>query len=179
MKSRIACFTIVLAFLPGLVFGQTQSVSMTREQVASGIPPSDGELTPAVQSYITRASVAWGDKAVALYREAAKTARRQGHLPSLSMWRVANQHFADGDAVRAGRVLDDLADEAAERGDLGVQALAIHYSAWLYGKAGRGPEFEKRMTKLLNLLDSPYLPVAVRDAINESLNASNQIAGSR
>ena len=179
MKSRIAFFTLVLALLPGWAFSQTASVSMTREQVASGIPPSDGELTPAVQSYITRAGVAWGDKAVALYREAAKTARRQGHLPSLSMWRLANQYFANGDVVGGAGVLDDLANEAAERGDIGVEALAIHYSAWLFGKAGRGPEFEKRMTRLLNLLDSPYLPVAVRDAINESLNASNQVAGKR
>lgn len=175
MKSRIACFTIVLAFLPGLVFAQTQSVSMTREQVASGIPPSDGELTPAVQAFITRAATAGGAESEALYRQAAKTARRQGHLPSLSLWRLASHYFAYGDAVRAGRVLDGLANEAAERGDVGVQALAIHYSAWLYGKAGR-PEFENRMTKLQKLMQSPYLPVAVRDAINASLNGSNQVA---
>ena len=179
MKSRIACFTIVLAFLPGLVFAQTQSVSMTREQVASGIPPSDGELTPAVQAYITRAATAWGAESEALYRQAAKTARRQGHLPSLSLWRLASHYFAYGDTVRAGRVLDGLANEAAERGDVGVQALAIHYSAWLYGKAGRGPEFENRMTKLQKLMQSPYLPVAVRDVINESLNGPNQVAEKR
>lgn len=179
MKTRIAFLTVVLALLPGLGFGQTASVPVTRERLGYGIPPSDGELTPAVQAYLNRAGTAWGVKSVALYREAAKMARQQGHLPSHCMWRLANQHFADGDAVRAGAVLDDLAKEAAERGDLGVQALAIHYSAWVYGQAGRGSEFNKRMTRLEKLMQSPYLPVAVRDVINEWLNGPSQVAGTR
>ena len=177
MKSRIACFTIVLAFLPGLAFGQTVSASVTREQLSAGIPPSDGELTAAVQAYISRAATAGGAKSVALFREAVKTARQQGHLPSFSSWRLANQYFADSDAVRAGGVLDDLAKEAAERGDLGVQALAIHYAAWVYGQAGLRHEFENRTAKLQKLMQSQYLPVAVRDVINESV--PNQIAGTR
>ena len=107
MKLRIAFFTLVLALLPGWAFSQTKT--MTREQLASGIPPSDGELTPAVQSFITRAEVAGGQKSVALFREAVKTARREGHLPSLSMWRLANQYFAIGDVVGGAGVLDDLA----------------------------------------------------------------------
>src|SRR3989454_5353078 len=128
MKTRIAvAFLSVLACVPVIVLGQSGSTD--RDQI-SGIPASEGELTPAVRARIERGDGRNGSvtfaQAAEQYVAAADIARQEGHLPSLSMWRLANTWFHDGQLNRAARVLDQLANEAARAGDLPVQALALY-----------------------------------------------------
>src|SRR5207249_5484746 len=93
---------------------------------------------PAVRAHIERGDGRNGSvtfaQAAEQYVVAADIARQEGHLPSLSMWRLANTWFHDGQLNRAARVLDQLADEAARAGDLPVQALALYYAAWVNGQ---------------------------------------------
>ena len=106
----------------------------------------------------------------------AEIARQEGHLPSLSMWRLANTWFHDGQFNRAAHVLDQLADEAARAGDLPVQALALYYSAWVNGKAGRGGDMSDRLKQVQTLLRSPYMPVGTRTHVGDLLNAPSSVA---
>ena len=170
MKTRIAVafFSFLLACVPVIVLGQ------------SGIPASDGELTPAVRARIDRGDGRSGSvtasEAAQQYQAAVEIARQEGHLPSLSMWRLANTFFHDGQFDRASRTLDQLADEAARAGDLPVQALALYYSAWVNGKAGRGKQMTDRLTQVQALLRSPYMPVDTRNHIGDLLNAPSNVA---
>jgi hypothetical protein len=170
MKNRIAVafFSFLLACVPVIVLGQ------------SGIPASDGELTPAVRARIDRGDGRSGSvtasEAAQQYQAAVEIARQEGHLPSLSMWRLANTFFHDGQFTRSTRVLDDLANEAARAGDLKVQALAIYYSAWVNGKAGRGREMTDRLKQVKKLLDSPFMPVSVRMQVGELLGPPTSVA---
>lgn len=175
MKIGIAFLTVALTCLAGRGFTQTGSTAAAAG-LRSGIPASDGELTTGVVAFIENANQIGSSQAVSLYRAAVKLARAEGHLPSFTSWRLSNRYFADGDTIRAARVLDDLAKEAAEQGDIGIQALATFYSAWLHGRQGHGSDFASRMTKVHLLLQSQYMPVAVRDEINDRLNGSSRFA---
>jgi hypothetical protein len=170
MKNRIAVaiFSFILACVPVIVLGQ------------SGIPASDGELTPAVRARIDRGDGRTGGvtfvEAAEQYQAAAEIARREGHVPSLSMWRLANTFFHDGQLMRSARILDQLADEASRAGDLKTQALAVYYSAWVNGKAGRGREMSERLQQVKKLLDSPYMPINVRTQVGELLGPATNVA---
>jgi hypothetical protein len=72
--------------------------------------------------------------------------------------------------------LDRLADDAALVGDLEVEALSIYYSAWLNGKAGRKTETATRVARLEGLLQSKYMPVALRDRLSDWLKTSKEVA---
>ena len=61
-------------------------------------------------------------------------------------------------------------------GDLEVEALSLYYAAWLDGKAGNGPEMAARVTRLEGLLRSQYMPVALRDRLNDWLKSSREVA---
>src|SRR5207249_8988577 len=71
---------------------------------------------------------------VCQFRPSRCTAFPTRRSSDLSMWRLANTWFHDGQLNRAARVLDQLADEAARAGDLPVQALALYYAAWVNGQ---------------------------------------------
>jgi len=180
MKTRIAVafFSIILACVPVIVLGQSGSTD--RDQITSGIPASEGELSPAVRARIDRGDGRTGSvtfaQAAEQYFAAAEIARQEGHLPSLSMWRLANTWFHDGQFNRAAHVLDQLADEAARAGDLPVQALALYYSAWVNGKAGRGGDMSDRLKQVQTLLRSPYMPVGTRTHVGDLLNAPSSVA---
>src|SRR3989442_11440825 len=96
MKTRIAVasLSIVLACVPVIVLGQSGSTD--RDQI-SGIPASEGELTPAVRAHIERGDGRNGSvtfaQAAEQYVVAAHIARQEGHLPSLSMWRLVKPLF--------------------------------------------------------------------------------------
>ena len=177
MKYRIAFLAMALTLFAERTFAQSVSTPVSRAALAAaGIPASAGELTVGVQALLRSADQTGGPGGVRFCREAVKMARQEHHLPSFTSWRLANRYFADGDTLRAISVLDGLANEAAAQGDIGVEALAIHYSAWLNGQAGRAPEFTTRMEKLQKLLQSQYMPVAVRDDINDRLNGVGRVA---
>jgi hypothetical protein len=159
------------------------SLSATQSRIQSvipGIQESTGELTPAVERYVGRgdefSSQLRYDAAVREYSRAADIARHEGHLASGTTWKLASAHFYNGNPLQASAVLDRLADDAALVGDLEVEALSIYYSAWLNGKAGRKAEAATRVARLEGLLQSKYMPVALRDRLSDWLKTSKEVA---
>lgn len=176
MKTALK-LAVALFLAPSLSVGQSISTVSTDP---FGIPQSDGELSPDVQRYISRADELSNrfrfDEAAKEYLRAADAAHRAGHLPSLTRWKAASAYY-NGDNLRAAAtVLDQLSDEAAAVGDLEIEALAIYYSAWLHGKAGAKIEATTRIARLETLLRSRYMPLAVRDRLSDLLRSSKEVA---
>ncbi len=148
--------------------------------VLPGIQASAGELSPDVQLYMGRgdelSSHLRYDPAAREYARAADVARREGHLPSGTRWKLANAHYYNGNLVGAAAALDQLADEAGLVGDLEGEALALYYAAWLDGKTGRKTEMAARVARLEGLLRSRYMPVAVRDRLSDWLKTLREVA---
>lgn len=151
-------------------------VERVTPSVKPGLGPSEGELTPQVQIYIARGDELVGagryGPAFKQYEMAVKTAREQGHLPSLSSWRWANACFFDGEFVKGADVLDELAQEAATFGDIVVQARALVNAAWLYGKAGREAQMLDRIAQVEKIVQSPYLPIEEREYLVARMGGS-------
>src|SRR5216117_2411102 len=156
------------------------SLSATQSPIASGIQASAGEFSPEVQMYVGRgdelANRLRYDAAAREYTRAADIARREGHLASGTSWKLATAHYYNGNLVGAAAALDQLANEAALVGDLEVEAPAIYYAAWLNGKAGRKIESAARVARLEGLLQSRYMPVAMRDRLSAWLRTSREVA---
>ena len=175
--SLLAGATILVA--PSLSATQSNA-QFVSPAVHSGIQESAGELSADVQVYLGRGDESSGrlnyGAAGRDYRRAADVARREGHLSSATSWRLATALYNDGDLIGAALALDGLANEAALVGDLEVEPLAIYYAAWLNGKAGRGPEMAARAARLVGLLRSQYIPVALRDRLSGWLKTSADVA---
>src|SRR5690349_8607274 len=172
MKTALNLLAVAILVAPSI--SAAQSVSDPRDGVTrDDIQQSDGELSPGVQLYVSRgdeqSSHLRFDAAAREYRRAADVARREGHLASLTTWKVATSCYFNGDLVDGATALDQLADEAARVGDLGVEALAVYYAAWLDGKAGQKVEASARVARLEGLLRSRYMPVAIRDRLSSLL----------
>src|SRR5438034_7357392 len=94
--------------------------------VLPGIQASAGELSPDVQLYMGRgdelSSHLRYDAAAREYARAADVARREGHLPSGTRWKLANAHYYNGNLAGAAAALAQLADEAGRVGDLEVRS---------------------------------------------------------
>ncbi|HSD31632.1 MAG TPA: hypothetical protein VLB49_06960 [Gemmatimonadales bacterium] len=192
MDSRLLHFPIVAACL-GLttapLYAQTSalpsasSVSGRSTLIRPGIPASDSELTPLVQARVVRGDALTGMRrftaAVLEYRGAAEIARREGHLPSFTLWHLASAYYYQGDPQRAAAVLEQLSAEAARHGDLAVQALALFNAAWLNGEGGRGRVAASELADLNRLLRSPYMPNAVREHLTGRLTPSGAVAVTR
>lgn len=192
MKTRILRFPIAAACL-GLTTGllpahlsavqSATSVSARSVLIRPGIPASDSELTPGVQARVVRGDALTGmrrfEAAQREYRGAAEMARRQGHLPSFSLWHLASAYYYQGDPRRAAAVLEQLAVEAGQCGDLAVQALALFNAAWLNGEGGRGRTAATQVADLNRLLRSPYMPDAVREHLMARLAPSGAVAVTR
>lgn len=104
-------------------------------------------------------------KARKAYRKAAKLEREADRVPELSLRRIANTYYVDKDLRVAADVLDDLAEEAARRGDLVVQAWATADAAWLHGRMGNERGVRTRVDRLTRLLIAPGMPEADRERI--------------
>jgi hypothetical protein len=179
MKTALGLLAVA-TFLVAPSLSATQSSAQSDgPAIVSGIQASVGELSPEVQLYIGRGDELTGqlryDAAAREYTRAADIARREGHLPSGTSWKLATAHYYNGDLVGAAAALDQLTDEAARVGDLEVEALSIYYAAWLNGKAGRGPEMAARVARLEGLLRSQYIPVALRDRLSDWLRTSREV----
>ena len=174
----LAAATFLVA--PTLSATQSSTAQSDGPAIGSGIEASAGELSPGVQLYVGRGDDLTThlryDAAAREYARAADVARREGHLPSGTSWRLATARYLNADLVGAAAALDQLADEAARVGDLSVEALSIYYAAWLDGKAGRRPEMAARVGRLEGLLRSQYLPVALRDRLSGWLRTSRDVA---
>jgi hypothetical protein len=135
--------------------------------VRSSIQESEGELSTDVRRHLDRGDVLSSQMRFAAaaheYQLAVDIARREGHLPSGTTWKLALAHFNGNNLVAGAVALDRLADQASLVGDLGVEALAIYNAAWLYSKAGRKAETAARVSRLKGLLRSRYMPIAIRD----------------
>ena len=177
MKTALKLLAVAVFLAPSLSAAQSITTVSTDR---FGIPQSDGELSLEVQRYVSRGDQLGNrlrfDAAAKEYLRAADAARQDGHLPSLTRWKAAGAYYNDNNFVAGATVLDQLADEAAGVGDLEIQALAIYYSAWLNGKAGRKIEATTRITRLESLLRSRYMPLAVRDRLNTLLRTSKDVA---
>jgi tetratricopeptide (TPR) repeat protein len=159
---------------------EPQQVAQVTMEVRPGIPASAGELTTEVQRRLTRGNELTAQRryaeAQAEFRAAATVARRQGHLPSRSLWHLACAYYYQGDNLGAVNALDELRRDAARFGDLRVEALALFNAAWLDGQAGRYTKAQSRVKELQQLLSSPYMPVAIRDHLTTRLNTQGEIA---
>ncbi len=173
--SLVAVATLLIA--PNLSAVQSAAPDPAVLPVIQG---SAGELSPEVQLYIGRGDESSShlryDAAAREYARAADMARREGHLPSGTSWKLANAHYFNGNLVGAAAALDQLANEATRVGDLEVEALSIYYAAWLDGKAGRKTEMAARVARLEGLLHSRYMPVALRDRLSGWLRTWREVA---
>jgi hypothetical protein len=180
MKTALSLVAVATLLVAPNRSALQSSAQSDNPAVLPGIPASAGELSPDVQLYMGRGDELSGhlryDAAAREYARAADVARREGHLPSGTAWKLANAQYYDGNLVGAAASLDKIANEAAVVGDLEVEALAIYYAAWLDGKAGRKTETAARVARLEGLLRSRYMPVALRDRLSDWLKTSREVA---
>lgn len=99
------------------------------------------------------------------YEAAAEIVRDAGKLPAHAMRRIANSFYYEERFQSAGKVLLNLADEAASFGDVVTQVWATADAAWVAAAAGDKIDAERRVASLERLLDSPYLPDEVRSEV--------------
>ncbi len=180
MKTALSLVAVATLLVAPSLSATQSSAQSDSPAVLPVIQASAGELSPEVQLYMGRgdelSSHLRYDAAAREYARAADMARREGHLPSGTRWKLANAHYFNGNLVGAAAALDQLADEATRVGDLEVEALAIYYGAWLDGKAGRKTEMAARVARLEGLLRSRYMPVAIRDLLSGLLRSSREVA---
>lgn len=176
--------SIPLIVLVAVLLGSAADAQSTESSsaVPPGIPISEGEMSAAVLRHVRRGdslrSALRFVEAQQEYGRAAEIARGEGRLPSRSLWLLANAFYNDGNPVRAAAVMDQLTNEAARVGDLPVQALAMFNAAWLNSQAGRTREAGARVARLERLLQSPYMPAAIRSHLTGRLNPPSDLATS-
>lgn len=127
------------------------------------------DIDPEIQTLLDRgdelgAEGNWG-AARRHYKLAADLMRRQGLLPSKAMRRIANSYYYQDRYQSAGKILEQLAKEAAAYGELRCQAWALADAAWIAWIAGDKIDMDRRLVRLDRLLTSPYLPMEVRDEV--------------
>jgi hypothetical protein len=130
---------------------------------------SDSDINDQVEALIgigdwLTAERRWG-AARRAYGDAARLRRVQGRLPAESLRRLANTYYFERDYAEAARLLDELAAEASEFGDLPVRARALGDAAWLHAKIGRTDTAHERVSQLALLIRSPFMPDSVRTVL--------------
>lgn len=141
------------------------------------------DIDPEIQNLLDRgdelaAEGHWG-AARRQYKVAADRMRRQGVLPSRVMRRIANSYYYEDRYQSAGKVLEQLAEEAADFGELHCEVWALADAAWVAGVAGDKIDMERRLARLDRLLTSPFLPDAVRDEVVDKRLAGVAVAARR
>jgi hypothetical protein len=185
LPSLIALLGLVVGLPPHLSARQSGSagVPVADFAIRSGVPASDSELTPQVQVIVSRGDALTGARrytaAEQEYRSAAEIVRRQGHLPSLTLWHLACALYYEGNPQGAAAVLDQLTAEAQHSGDLAVEALAMFNSAWLSGQSGNGRVAATKLESVRKLLHSPYMPSSIRDQLSARLGEPSVVAVER
>jgi hypothetical protein len=180
MKTQILIFCMITALSGSHLRASQAGGDGSKSEIRPGIPVSEGELTSAVQLHVKRGDALRASllftEAQREYRQAVEIARREGHLPSRTMWLLANAYYNGGDVRGAATVLDQLANEAASVGDVAVQAIAIYNAAWLNGQAGQTTQAAARVAQVERLLRSPYMPGALRDYLSARLPTTSDVA---
>jgi hypothetical protein len=183
LPSIVAVLGMTAGLAPRLSARQTVPPIAVTFMIRSGVPASDSELTPEVRALVTRGDGFTGARrytaAEREYRHAAAIARQQGHLPSYTLWHLACALYYKGELQRAATVLDQLTTEAEQSGDLAVEVLALFNSAWLNGRSGSGTQAATRVERVRSLLQSPYMPSALRDQLTARLAEPIEVAAER
>ena len=112
------------------------------------------------------------------FERAAEIIRAEGGFPAVPLRRIAKSYYHQGRLQTAVSLLDDLAQQAAEVGDIPSQAWALADAAWVLGidcsthsraeHPGGRLELINRSQRIRMLLASPYLPNDVRTDIVRS-----------
>jgi tetratricopeptide (TPR) repeat protein len=180
MKTALSLLAVTAILATPNLSALQSSAAPESPAVRAGIPESANELSADVRVHVSKGDMLRSQlrfsEAAREYSRAADIARREGHLASGTTWMLANAYYNDGNLIDAAEALDRLATEAAQVGELPVQALAMFNSAWLYGKAGRRTATATRVARLEGLLRSPYMPVAIRDLLSSWLKTSKELA---
>ena len=131
---------------------------------------------PAVQAFIAK-----GDELAAegrfgsargQYKQAVAIQRAQGELPDIALRRIANTYYFQDRYQAAGATLVDLAEEAAEYGDIGAEIWAYADAAWIAGAEANKQVVDRHTAKVDKLLKSPYLPEDIKAKVRETRLAS-------
>lgn len=140
-------------------------------QVNRGTNGSDGldAIPDAAAAHIEQGDLLVGEqeygKARGEYRAAVELIRAEDGFPGVPIRRIASSYYFEGKYQHAIAVLDRLADEAADIGDVVTQTWALADAAWILGKdcfrnnrPGAKLEIARRVKQVERLLESPNLP---------------------
>ena len=103
------------------------------------------------------------------FTAAAQMHREQRTSAAEALWKLAETHHYRGHSLRAAALFDQAAEEAGKYGDPVLQAQALLEAAIGYHRSGRNDLALVQMNRLDPLLDSPFLPEAVRSAIENRI----------
>jgi hypothetical protein len=182
LPSLIAVLALAVGLPPHLSARQSGSAvaPVADFAIRSGVPASDSELTPEVRAIVSRGDALTGARRYAAaeqeYRHAAEIVRRQGHLPSFTLWHLACALYYEGNPQGAAAVLDQLTADAQHSGDLAVEVLALFNSAWLNGQGGNGRVAGTKLESVRQLLRSPYMPASIRDQLSTRIGEPSAVA---
>lgn len=170
MKSAIRLFTVFAAvtLLAVAMSPQLQAVqSADHANVTAHAPDVDVKIQRLLEKGdALGAEGKWGT-ARRFYKLAVDLKRKHGELPTAALRRIANSYYYQGRYQSAGRILEQLAKEAASYGELRCEAWALADAAWVAWVAGDKMDMERRLVSLDRLLTSPFLPDDVRDNVVE------------
>lgn len=170
MKSATRLSTL-LAAVTLLAIAVTPELQAVQSADDAAVKAQATDLDVKIQNLIEKgdalgAQGKWGT-ARRYYKLAADLERKQGHLPSAALRRIANSFYYQDRFQSAGKILEQLAEESAAYGELRCEAWALADAAWIAWIAGDKIDMERRLVRLDRLLMSPYLPDGVRDEVVE------------
>lgn len=124
---------------------------------------------PAAQALLSEGDEHLGNSryaaARAKYEEAAELIRTEAAFAGVALYRIAASFYYEGKPMTSTSRLDDLAEEAAEWGDVVTYAWALADAAWILGQQGKKIDMDARVESLNRLLKSPYIPKETREEI--------------
>ncbi len=168
MKSAIRLST-VLAAVTLLAINMTPELQAVQSTDDANVKSLATDLDVKIQDLMDKgdalgAEGKWGT-ARRYYTLAADLTRKQGQLPSAALRRIANSYYYQDRFQSGGKILEQLAKEAAAYGQLRCEVWALADAAWIAWIAGDKIDMERRLVRLDRLLLSPYLPDDVRDEV--------------
>jgi hypothetical protein len=116
-------------------------------------------LSPEEHIELARTAVASGDFDAARreYLSAVTLDRAAGRLPTESTMGLVQMLYAQSYTREASHMLDLLANEAAQRGDVETEARARADALWLKAGDGRRPQAREDATRLRTLIKQGVL----------------------
>lgn len=167
----VAAVLALLVAEPGMGLAATSTYDDDALTTATSSPVA-AEVQALIEKGDAYAAEGHFGRARRAYSEAVKLQRQHGQLPARALRRIANAHYYQDRYQTAGKVLEDLAEEAAEFGDLEVQVWALADAAWIAGIAGLKLDMDRRLARLDKLMTSQFLPEDIRREVT-----SKRLAG--